>query len=182
VWAARVDPDALLRPALAADPRVPTEQLEAMIAFQGRFLWVVQAVNVLVWVPAVTLLLAGCFWMVQRAAGDPRPGFARALCAAVVPGLVAVPKFLLVIVLCLVEEVGGRTPDRLSPLSLGAWLGPERGWPAALLNGFDLFALASLALLYLAARHILRLRAAPALACVAASVAISAGLLVLGAG
>lgn len=85
------------------------------------------------------------------------------------------------IVLCLATEVGGRTPDRLSPLSLGAWLGPERGWLAAMLNGFDLFALAGTVLLFLAARHILRLRPPAALACVAASLAISIGLLALGA-
>ena len=97
VWATRVDANALLRPVLATDPRVPPEQMEAMIAFQGKLLWVAQAVNVLVGIPALTFLLAG------------------------------------------------------------------------------------LMLLFLAARHILRLRTAAALACVVASVAISTGLLVLGA-
>jgi hypothetical protein len=181
VWAARVDADALLRPVLAADPRVPPEQLDALIAFQGRFLGVIQAVNILVMVPAMTFLLAGCFWLAQRAANGPRPAFAQCLCAAAVPGLVAIPRFLLVILLCLVQEVGGRTPGQLSPLSLGAWLGPERSWLAALLSGFDLFSLASLVLLFLAARHTLRLRIPGALACVAVTVALNAGLMVLGA-
>jgi hypothetical protein len=180
VWAAQVDTDALLRPAMAADPRVPPDQLETMIALQGRYLWIIQAVMVLTWIPAVTFLMAGCFWLVARIAAGPGPGFARALCTAAVPGLVLVPKFLLMILLCLVEEVGGRTPDQLSPLSLGAWLGPGRGWPATLLHGFDLFALANLVLLYLAARHTLGLRPPGALGCVAVCVGVSVGLMALG--
>lgn len=180
VWSARVDADALLRPVLAADPRVRPDQLEGLIALQGRLLGAMQALAILVLVPAVTVALAGCYWLVARFAGSSRPRFAQALCVAVVPNLVQLPKSLLVIVLCLVQEVGGRTPEQMVPLSLGAWLGPDRGWQGALLAGFDLFALAWVVLLFLAARHVLRLGTAAALACAAMGAAVTAGFLVLG--
>ena len=38
IWASRVDPDALLRPVLARDPRIAPDQVSAIIAIQGRLL------------------------------------------------------------------------------------------------------------------------------------------------
>jgi hypothetical protein len=69
-------------------------------------------------------------------------------------------------------------PGQISPLSLGAWMGPERGVPASLLTGFDLFTVAGLVLLFLSARHTLRLGWGGALACAAAAALLHTGILV----
>jgi len=178
-WSSRVDPDALLRPVLARDPRMGPEAVEVLVQVQGRLLGGFAALGVLAGVPALVLAQAWLLWLVARGAG-PAPAFARALSAVAVSGLAAIPKHLLVGVLCLALPVGGRDPDQLAPLSPGAWLGPGHGRWQALLDGFDLFAAAGLALLYLAARHTLGLRPPRALLGTALAAALGAGLLALG--
>ena len=177
IWASRVDPDALLRPVLARDPRIAPDQVSAIIAIQGRLLGWFGVAGVLLGQPLVTLFLAALYWLVARAGGGP--GFRQALCAAVVPQLATLPKLLLVSCLCLVRPVRGQLPEQLSPFSLGAWFHPGQARVAALLQGFDLFLVASLALLYLAARHTLRLQPPAALVCVLATAVVMAGLQIL---
>lgn len=183
VWAARVDPDALLRPILARDPRVAPEQIGKLIEIQGRLLGVFGAIGVLVGQPVVSLLLGFALWLVGRIAPGPggTPSYPQAMSAAVVPALVGLPKLILVSVLCLVRPVRGLVPDAISPLSLGFWLEPGQGRIDALLTGLDLFALANLVLLYLAARHILGLKPAGALACAVIGAVVMVGCQLLAA-
>ena len=175
VWSMNVDPDALLRPVLARDPRIAPDQLATLIAIQGRLLGWFGIVGVLLGQPCVTLVLAFLYWLVARG----KASFRHALCATVVPGLVAIPKFVLISGLCLLRPVGGRLPEQISPFSLGAWFHPAQPRAAALLQGFDLFLIASLVLLYFAARHTLRLNPPAALLCAATGAAVAAGLQIL---
>lgn len=181
IWAARVDADALLRPALMRDPAVAPEQINRTIEVWGRLLGVFCALGVLVGMPVATLFVALIFWLVGR--GLPGPGgppdYQRALSAVAVPGLVALPRLILVSVLCLARPVRGFAPDAISPLSLGFLFTTGHGRLDAVLRGFDLFAAANLVLLFLAARHILGMKTSGALVCAVAWTALAVGCLLL---
>ncbi len=180
IWAARVDADALLRPILSQNPRLAREMVDQAIELHGRLLGLFGALGVLLGLPSLSLFLAFILWLAGRAAPGPdgSPSYGQALSAAVVPGLVSLPKALLISGLCLLRPVRGLMPDALSPLSLGAWRGPGHGKLHALLTGFDLFMVAHLVLLFLAARHLLGLRVGAALPGTAAGAAVIAGLVV----
>ncbi|MGA2079453.1 MAG: hypothetical protein ABSH53_02390 [Holophaga sp.] len=85
-WSSRVDPDALLRPVLAQDPRLAPEAVEALIRIQARLLGWFAALGILAGVPALALVQAWTLWLVARAAG-PAPAFPRALSAALTAGM-----------------------------------------------------------------------------------------------
>jgi len=176
-----VDVDALFRPMLSRNPKLTPEMVEPIIELYGRMLGLFGALGVLVGLPSLSLFLAWIFWLVGRAAPGPggSPSYRQALSAAVVPGLVSLPKALLIGSLCLLRPVRGLMPDALSPLSLGAWLGPGHGKLQALLTGFDGFLIANLILLFLAARHLLGFKRGAALVSTAAAAAVIAGLVVM---
>lgn len=184
VWAARVDADALLRAELMRKPHVAPADIDRTIEVWGRLLGLLGGFGVLVGMPVMTLFLAFLFWLVGRAAPGPGgcPDYRRALSATVAPALAGLPKTLLVTVLCLARPVRGLAPDAISPLSLGVLHATGHAGIDALLRGFDLFALANLVLLYLAARHIMGLKAAGATACAAAWMAVTVACLLLAAG
>ena len=181
IWAARVDPDTLLRESLARDPGVAPEAIERTIEVWGRLLGLFGAFGVLVGMPAVTLFQALLLWAAGRVwpGPDGSPGYRRALSATAVPALVGLPKVMLISLLCLARPVRGLAPDAISPLSLGFLSAAGQGRCGALLRGFDLFAAANLVLLYLAARPLLGLNRAGALACTAAWTAVTVGCLLL---
>ena len=181
VWAARVDPDALLRPVMMRDPAITPEQVGRTIEVWGRLLGLFGAFGVLVGMPVMAQLMAFLFWLVGRCLPGPGgpPDYRRALSAVVVPGLVALPRMILVSVLCLAKPVRGFAPDAISPMSLGFLFSTGHGKLDAVLRGFDLFAAANLVLLFLAARHILGLKASGALVCAVAWTALTVGCLLL---
>jgi len=181
IWAGRVDADALLRPLLERNPKVAKELIGQAIELQGRLLPVLASLGVLLGQPAVSLFMALLLWLVGRAAPGPggNPSYRQALSAAVVPGLVSLPKALLVGWLCLASPVHGMKPDAISPLSLGVLFQSGHGKPDALLTGFDLFVVANLVLVYLAARHIMGLRPGAALVGTGAGAALLAGLQIM---
>lgn len=181
IWAGRVDADALLRPLLERNPRVAKELIDQTIALQGRLLPVFAALGVLLGLPAVSLFMAFMLWLAGRAAPGPGgdAGFRQALSAAVVPGLVSLPKALLVGWLCLATPVRAMKPDAISPLSLGVLWQTGHGRLDALLTGFDLFVVANLILVYLAARHIMGLRPGGALLGAGAGAALLAAIQVM---
>jgi len=183
VWAARVDPDAMLRPILESRlPNASPDQIEKMVAIQGRFLGPIGAIQVLVFIPLMTALMAFFYWLIGKgtAEGAP-PSYRHAYCATVVPGLSALPKLFLMALICVLKPIGGVTPEKLSPTSLGYYLSVDSVKLHALFYSLDLFTILGLTLLYLAARHILRLRPVGAGACVALGALVQVGLQVLGA-
>jgi hypothetical protein len=93
----------------------------------------------------------------------------------VVPGLVKLPLMLLIAVICLMRPIGGLTPDRIAPTSLGYFLHPESLRLQALFFGLELFRLAELALAFLALRHLVRMKTAGALICVLLPLLLSLG-------
>jgi hypothetical protein len=99
----------------------------------------------------------------------------------VVPSLVKLPQMLLLTVICLVRPIGGLTPDKIAPTSLGYFLHVESLKLQALFYAMDLFYLAEAALIFFALRHILRMKTAGALICVLLPMAIAIGMRVLGA-
>ena len=181
IWAGRVDADALLRPLLEHNPKVAKELIGQTIELQGRLLPILASLGVLLGLPAVSLFMAFMLWLAGRAAPGPggSPSYRQALSAAVVPGLVSLPKALLVGWLCLATPVRGLKPDAISPLSLGVLFRSGHGKLDALLTGFDLFVVANLVLMYLAARHIMGLRPVAALFGAGAGAALLAGLQVM---
>jgi hypothetical protein len=90
--------------------------------------------------------------------------------------LVMVPHQLLVALMCLLKPVGGLTPDKLTPTSLGFFLNVESFRLHTFLYKLDLFTLFALVLTYLAARHTLRLKVAGAVACSAVAALIMIAL------
>lgn len=165
-WGLKVDVDAMLRPVLEQNPNIAPEQLDKIIEMQGKFLLPSGIIGVLLMIPLFTALLAWFYWLIGKVTAEGEaPSFQQALSMTVVPGLAALPKLLLATVMCLVKPINGLTPDKVTPTSLGYFLTVESPKLQAFLFRFDLFTLATLALLFLAARHTLRLKASGAAFC-----------------
>jgi hypothetical protein len=86
---------------------------------------------------------------------------------------------LLIAVICLVKPIGGLTPEKIAPTSLGFFIHPESVKLHALLYSLDLFYLAEIVLSFLAMRYLLRLKTGGAALCVAISLVLGIGLQVL---
>jgi hypothetical protein len=63
------------------------------------------------------------------------------------------------------RPIGGLTPDRIAPTSLGYFLHPESLRLQAFFFSVELFRLAEAALAFLALRHLVRMKTAGALIC-----------------
>jgi hypothetical protein len=182
VWGLKVDVDAMLRPALEANPKIGAEQIDTIIGMQKKFILPFGLVMAVAG-PFIGVALVGfVYWLVGRgtAEADP-PSYVQALSATAVPGLVMLPHSLAVLVMCLVREVGGATPDKLAPTSLGFFIHPDNPKLLALLNLMDPFILASWGLTWLATRHIMGLKVSGATICTAIIVVFSVGMRLLGA-
>jgi hypothetical protein len=133
--------------------------------------------------PAVVMALVGLFyWLVGKVQSESEPpSYPHALSAAMVPGLVKLPQLLLLAILCLVRPVGGLTPDKLAPTSLGYFLQVESLKVHAFLYCIDLFQLAEAFLAFLALRHLLRMKTGGALLCTLLPLLLGIGMRVLGA-
>ncbi len=182
VWGLKVDVDAMLRPALEANPKVGAEQIDMIIGMQKKFILPIGLVMALAGPFLAVLLVGFVYWLVGRgtAEGEP-PSFVHALSAATVPSLVMLPHSLAVLAMCLVRDVGGATPDKLAPTALGFYLHPDSAKLQALLNLLDPFILASWGLTWLATRHIMGLKASGATICTVIVVLFGVGMRVLGA-
>ena len=168
VWAWKVDADSLFRAALGQGSSLSGEQLEQMLELQKKFIIPGAIALVLLFLALGTLLSAVLYWLIGTVtAQGEAPRFSQALAASVVPNLVTVPYLLLLTVICLVHPIGGATPEKLAPTSLGYFLAVDNARLQTLLYRLDFFNLALILLTFLAARHLLRLRGAGALACAA---------------
>ena len=181
-WGLKVDVDAMLRPALEANPKIGADQIDMIIGMQKKFILPFSIVMAVAG-PFLAMLVVGfIYWLVGRSTAESEPpSFVHALSAAAVPSLVMVPHSMSILAMCIVREVGGATPDKLAPTSLGFFLHPESAKIHALLNLVDPFILASWALTWLATRHIMGLKASGATICTIIVVLFSIGMRVLGA-
>lgn len=163
VWGFRVDWDAMIRPALEANPKVPAEQYDKIIEMQGRIMPYFMPVITVFFLGLGTVAPAFLFFLLGRSGSEQgEPTFVQSLSAAVVPNLVLVPQQLIIGVICLATTVGGRTPDKLLPTSLGYYLQVEQPKLGALLRHVDPFFIGVYVLTFLALRHLLKLKPAQA--------------------
>ena len=182
LWARKVDVDAMIRPMLERDPRVPVDNYDTIISMQGKMILPFSLVGALLALPIICLVMALIYWGIGRATAERQPpGYPQAFSATVVAGLVLLPKLLLLGIVCALKNIGGAKPDALSPTSLGFYVVPESLKLQSIFNNLDLFTLASLFMVFLAARHTLRLRTQGAAACVAVAAAAAFLLPLLGA-
>lgn len=182
VWGLKVDVDEMIRPVLERNPQIQASQIDMMVEMQKKFLLPFAILAALFGTAAVMALVALIYWLVGKASHESEaPSYPQALSAAVVPGLVKLPQLLLIIIICLLRPIGGLTPDKIAPTSLGYFLHTESLKLQALLYSLDLFYLAEAVLTYLALRHLVRMKTAGALLCVLLPMALALGFRVLGA-
>lgn len=174
IWGLKVDVDAMLRPIMEANPKVSADQIDTIIDIQKKFIIPFGLLGVLFGIPLISLLVAFFYWLIGKgtAEGNP-PSFVQALSSTLVPGLALLPQSLMIGAMCLLRPVGGLTPEKLSPSSLGFYLHPESPKLYALFCQLDLFIIFNYVLIYLGARHLMKLKPAGAMACTALSVAFA---------
>jgi hypothetical protein len=176
LWALRVDADAMFRPILERNPKIPAESIDGAIALQSKLLLPFSIFGGIFGMAIICLIMALVYWLVSRGTSEAEPPtYKLVFSATVVAGLVQVPKSLLIAIICGLKNIGGARPEALSPTSLGFYLVPDSVKLHALFNTLDLFSLAGLAMTFLAARYALRLKPLGAVLCVV----ITATLMIL---
>jgi len=182
IWGLKVDVDEMLRPILERNPQVQAAQIDMIIEMQKKFILPFSILGVLFGFPAVMALVALFYWLIGKALPeDVAPSYLQALSAAVVPSLVKLPHMLLLLVICLVRPIGGLTPDKIAPTSLGYFIHVESLKLQAFFYSLDLFYAAELVLAYLALRYLVRMKTSGALICVLVPMVCVIGMRVLGA-
>lgn len=182
IWGLKVDADEMLRPILERNPQIQSSQVDMIIGMQKKFILPFGILGVLFGLPAVVALLALFYWLIGKAIPEGEaPTYAQALSAAVVPGLVKLPHALLLMVICLMRPIGGLTPDKIAPTSLGFFIHVDSLKLQAILYSLDLFYLAEAILAFLALRYLVRTKTAGALICVLLPMAFTLGMRLLGA-
>lgn len=158
-WGLKVDVDAMLRPILEANPKIPADQLDTIIQMQSKFILPFGILGVLFGIPIVSLIAGLINWALGRGfkeEGAAVPTFLQGLSAAVVPMLVRIPDSLIIFAMCLLKPVGGHKPDQVAPTSLGYYLHVASPKLQALFYQINPFIIANFVLGYLAMRHIVK--------------------------
>ena len=169
VWGWRVDADALFRPAYQENLALSGGETERTIELLGKFLVPGSILLGLVSIFLGTLLFSALYWAIGKATAEKEPPtFVQALCATIVPNLVTLPYLLLLIFICLVKPIGGLTPEKVAPTSLGYFLEAGSAKFQMLFYKLDIFNAAAVIMAFLAGRHLLRLKVLGAAACAAA--------------
>ncbi len=161
VWATKVDVDAMIRPALEANPKIRPEQIDQIIGMQSKFIPVFSPIMVLLAMAVGTFVPALLFFLLGKGEAEA-PSYTQALTATAVPNLVLIPQQVVVTLLALLRPVGGASPDKLSPTSLGYFLHVDNPKLGALLRHIDPFFIGVYVMTFLALRHVLRLSPAKA--------------------
>jgi hypothetical protein len=182
IWGFKVDVDEMLRPILERNPQVQASQIDLIIGFYRKFIIPLSVLSTLVITTAVTFLMGLCYWLVGKGTAEQEPpSYRQALSAVAVSGLVRLPAMLLVALICLVRSIGGLTPEKIPPTSVGYFAQVEGVKLHAFLYTLDLFIFAEALLLFLAARYTMRLKTGGATLCVLISLVLGIGLRVLNA-
>ena len=181
-WGMKVDVEEMLRPILERNPNITAAQMDQAITVYKKVLVPMSIAGALFSSAAVLLLLGLFYWLIGKALHeDGAPSFEQSLSAAVVPGLVKLPHALLITLICLVRPIGGLTPEKIAPTSLGYFIKVESIKLHALLFAVEPFVLAEVVLSYLALRHLLRMKTGGALLCSLLPLLLGVGMRVLGA-
>jgi len=175
-WGMKVDVDAMLRPIMESNPQLSSEQIDKIIEIQGRFILPIGVLQTLFMVPIACALMAFVYWLIGKGtAEDGKPSYLQAFTVATVPGLVMVPHTLLTALMCFLKPVGGSTPEKLAPTSLGYYFSVGNPKLSALLFGLDLFTIGYFFVLYIAARKTMNLKPLGAGLCTAVVVLFMVG-------
>ncbi len=178
-WGLKVDVDAMLRPMMEANPKIPADQVDTIIQMQSKFILPFGILGVLFGIPIVSVIAGLINWGLGRGfteGGAPAPTFLQGLSAAIVPSLVRIPDSLIIFAMCLLKPIGGHRPEQVAPTSLGYYLHVASPKLQALLYQLNPFIIANFVLAYLAMRHIVKAKPLGA----AISVAIWIGFVLLG--
>ena len=182
IWGLKVDVDEMLRPMLERNPQIASAQIDTIIEMQKKLIMPFGVLGAIFGTVIAALLAALFYWLVGKGTAEgEKPSYLQALSVAAVPGLVRLPLMLLIALLCLLKPIGGLTPEKIAPTSLGYFLHAENVKLHALLYGVELFYIADLVLTYLALRKITRLKAGGAILCVAVAALVAVGGRALGA-
>jgi hypothetical protein len=182
IWGLKVDVDEMMRPMLERNPQIQSSQIDTIIEMQKKFILPIGLLGAVFGTAAAKALVALFYWLIGKALPEAEaPSYPQALSAAVVPSLVKLPHLLLLVVICLVKPIGGLTPDKIAPTSLGYFLHVESLKLQAFFYTMDLFYLAEAVLTYLALRHLVRMKTVGALLCVLLPMALGIGFRLLGA-
>ena len=182
LWGLKVDVDEMLRPALEKNPQIASSQIDLIVGFYKKFIIPLSVFTTIFFTAIFTFLTAFFYWLVgKNTAENGPPSYRQALSAVAVPSLVRLPDMLLVSLICLVKSIGGLTPEKISPTSVGYYVPVENVKLHALLYTLDLFFVAEAVLLFLAARYIMRLKTSGATLCVLITLVLGIGLRVLNA-
>lgn len=180
VWGLKVDVDAMLRPMLERNPNVSAGQIDMIIDMQKKFILPFGLMGAVFFPWIGVLLMAFLYWLVGKGMAEGEaPSYTQSLSAASVPALVGLPHGLLIILMALLRPVGGLTPEKLPPTSVGFFLPAENPKLVAALFALDLFSLATWALSFLAFRHLLKLKPAGAVLATFLLVLFQAGFKIL---
>lgn len=158
-WGLKVDVDAMLRPMMEANPKIPADQVDNIIQMQSKFILPFGILGVLFGIPIVSLIAGLINWGLGRGFTEPgaqAPSFLQGLSAAIVPSLVRLPDTLIIIAMCLLKSVGGHRPEQVAPTSLGYYIHVASPKVQALLYQLNPFIIANFVLAYLAMRHIVK--------------------------
>lgn len=182
VWGRKVDVDEMIRPALERNPQIQAAQIDMIIEMQKKFILPVGILFSIIGAPAIAAILALFYWLIGKAMPEGEaPTYSQAFSAAVVPGLVKLPHALLLFIICLMRPIGGLTPEKIAPTSLGYFIHVESIKLQALLFSLDLFHLAEAFLIYLALRYLVRLKTGGALICALVPLLLGIGMRLVGA-
>ncbi|HJW33683.1 MAG TPA: YIP1 family protein [Holophagaceae bacterium] len=180
VWGLKVDVDAMARPALERNPNVSAGQIDSIIEMQKKFMVPIGLIFAVAIPWLWTLLMGFIYWLVGRGlAEEGEPSFPQALTAASVPALVGLVHGALMIIMAFLRPVGGLTPEKLAPTSVGFFVAAESPKVVTALFALDLFSIATWALSYLACRHLLRLKVSGAILSTCLLVFLQAGLKII---
>jgi hypothetical protein len=180
LWGMKVDMDEMLRPILEKNPQLASSQIDTIIDFYKRFIIPLGIFQSIFITAIIVFLMALIYWLVGKGTAESvRPSYAQAISATVVPSLVRLPHMLLMGLICLLKPIGGLTPEKIAPTSLGYFVHVENVKLHALFYSFDLFYFAEVFLTFLAMRHLLRLKTGGAALCVAINLLLGIGLQVL---
>lgn len=158
-WGLKVDVDAMLRPMMEANPKIPADQVDNIIQMQSKFILPFGILGVLFGIPIVSIIAGLINWGLGRGFTEPgaqAPSFLQGLSAAIVPSLVRLPDTLIIIAMCLLKPVGGHRPEQVAPTSLGYYIHAASPKLQALLYQLNPFIIANFVLAYLAMRHIVK--------------------------
>ncbi|MBI3131607.1 MAG: YIP1 family protein [Acidobacteria bacterium] len=180
VWGMKVDVDAMARPALERNPNISAGQIDSIIEVQKKFMVPIGLVFAVA-VPWLWTLFAGfLYWLVGRGlAEETAPTFEQALTASAVPSLIGLLHGGLMVLMAILRPVGGLTPEKLTPTSVGYFVAAESPKVVTALFALDIFGIATWVLSFLAFRHLLRLKLSGAVLATFLLVFFQAGLKIL---